>query len=171
MSGSIKIDGKEVLGTTPRHIREAGLAYVPEERMKDGAIGPFTIAENLMLLAHDKPDYASRGFIKRSAVREHAQQLVDKFRVKTPTIDTTAQSLSGGNIQKMIIARALLVPEQAEVKPTAPRLAAGPSQARQPPQEAANHAKRRAWGQYPSSSPTSRPGAWTSVPSPMCSNN
>ncbi|MCP3937044.1 MAG: ATP-binding cassette domain-containing protein, partial [Actinomycetia bacterium] len=106
-AGSILIDDTDVAYAGPAQTREAGLAYVPEERMRDGAIGEFSVAENLMLLDHGDPRFASNGFIKRAEVSSHATTLVDNFRVKTPSIDTATSSLSGGNIQKVIMAREL----------------------------------------------------------------
>jgi simple sugar transport system ATP-binding protein len=103
--GSIRLDDVEVAGASPREIRAAGLAYVPEERMRDGAIGAFTISENLMLLDHDSPDYSRRGWLDLGALNERAEQLVKRFDVKTPSVHTATRSLSGGNIQKVIMAR------------------------------------------------------------------
>ncbi len=103
--GSIRLDGVEVAGASPREIRAAGLAYVPEERMRDGAIGAFTVSENLMLLDHDSPEYSRRGWLDLRALNERAEQLVERFAVKTPSVHTATRSLSGGNIQKVIMAR------------------------------------------------------------------
>ncbi len=103
--GSIRLDGVEVAGASPREIRAAGLAYVPEERMRDGAIGAFTVSENLMLLDHDSPAYSRRGWLDLRGLNERAEQLVERFAVKTPSVHTATRSLSGGNIQKVIMAR------------------------------------------------------------------
>jgi simple sugar transport system ATP-binding protein len=106
-AGSIKIAGTEVTGMKPRQVRNAGLAYVPEKRMKDGAIGDFSVAENMLLIDHNEPQYLRAGLYDFGAINEHCRRLVDEYTVKTPTIDTPARNLSGGNIQKMIIAREL----------------------------------------------------------------
>ncbi len=105
--GSIKISGTEVVGMTPKEVRREGLAYVPEKRMKDGAISEFTVSENILLIDHDDKQYLNRGLFDFAAISEHSQSLVDEYTVKTPTLDTPAKNLSGGNIQKMIIAREL----------------------------------------------------------------
>jgi simple sugar transport system ATP-binding protein len=106
-SGSIVLGGREVAGRSPAETRRAGLAYVPEERMRDGLIGDFSVAENLMLIDHRAPDYSRWGFLRNNVIRRHCAELVSAFRVKTPTMDTPAHNLSGGNIQKLILAREL----------------------------------------------------------------
>jgi simple sugar transport system ATP-binding protein len=85
----------------------AGLAYIPEERMHDGVIQEFTVAENLMLQDHTRPPFSRRTFLDFKAIGERSRQLVRDFQVKTPTIETKIKSLSGGNIQKVIMAREL----------------------------------------------------------------
>jgi len=105
--GRILLDDTEVTGSTPREVRGAGLAYVPEERMRDGVVGDFTVAENLVLIDHNAEPYCRRGVLRMRNIAERAVTLVERFNVKTPTIDTTTRSLSGGNIQKLILAREL----------------------------------------------------------------
>jgi simple sugar transport system ATP-binding protein len=107
VSGSIKIGDTNVIGMTPHQVRKAGLAYVPEKRMKDGAIGEFSISENMLLIDHTQSRYLKGGLYDFGAINKHCQQLVDEYTVKTPTLETPARNLSGGNIQKMIIAREL----------------------------------------------------------------
>jgi ABC-type uncharacterized transport system ATPase subunit len=106
-SGTIKIADVDVTGARPRKIREAGLAYVPEERMREGAIADFTVWENLLLIDHGSSDYAKRGLFDFDAIKTHSQELVDAFDVRTPSLETSCGSLSGGNIQKLIMAREL----------------------------------------------------------------
>jgi simple sugar transport system ATP-binding protein len=105
VSGTVQINGVETTSNSPHESRAAGLAYVPEERMREGAIGDFSVWENLILLNHAEPPNASRGFLQMRAIRERAQKLVSSYVVKTPSLDTPVRSLSGGNIQKMIMAR------------------------------------------------------------------
>ena len=107
VSGRIEIGGTDVTGSHPRVVREAGLAYVPEERMRDAVIGDFTVAENLMLVAGADPAYARWGLLRHRAIRRHCRRLVAEFDVRTPSLDTPARNLSGGNIQKLIMAREL----------------------------------------------------------------
>jgi simple sugar transport system ATP-binding protein len=105
--GQVEIGGTDVTGRHPRTIRDAGLAYVPEERMRDGLIAEFSVAENLILVANADPAFARLGFLRNRAIRRHCRQLVAEFDVRTPSLDTPAHNLSGGNIQKLIMAREL----------------------------------------------------------------
>ena len=105
ISGSIYIDDVDVAGKSPAEVRQAGLSYVPEGRMKNGCIGEFTISENLLLVDHKDPRFVKRGLFDFGAIKEHSARLVKEYAVKTPTLETTARSLSGGNIQKVILAR------------------------------------------------------------------
>jgi ABC-type uncharacterized transport system ATPase subunit len=104
-AGSITIGGAGVGAPAPKLVRRQGLAYVPEERMRDGAVGDFTVAENLMLVAYRNRPYTRRGLLNRSAIARRCTELVRGYRVKTPTIHTITRHLSGGNIQKVVIAR------------------------------------------------------------------
>jgi len=105
--GSIRIAGVDVTGDDTRSRRDRGLGFIPEERMRDGAIAEFTVSENLVLVDHGAAEFTSRGMLDFGSIREHSQKLVDDFAVKTPGIDTPTSSLSGGNIQKVILAREL----------------------------------------------------------------
>lgn len=106
-AGSIQINGRETTSFTPDQIRQAGLSYVPEERMKDGVVGQFDVKENMILLNHGEPPYCKNGFLNFKHIRRHSKELVKEYTVKTPSIDTTTKNLSGGNIQKLIMAREL----------------------------------------------------------------
>ena len=107
VAGSVRLDGRDITGASPRQCRTAGLAFVPEERMLHGAVAEFSVTENLMLLNHDSKEFSRWGFLKLPALRERAGRLVGHYDVKTPSIDTPTSALSGGNIQKLIMAREL----------------------------------------------------------------
>ncbi|MGZ8611277.1 MAG: ABC transporter ATP-binding protein [Actinomycetota bacterium] len=106
-SGSVHLEDAELAGAGPAAMRSAGLGYVPEERMRDGVIGDFTVAENLMLVDSRNPEYTRSGFLRGRVIRQRCRDLVSAFNVKTPGIDTATRKLSGGNIQKLILAREL----------------------------------------------------------------
>ncbi len=106
-SGKIVVAGHDTTLSGPRQIREMGLSYVPEERMKDGAVGEFDVKENMILLNHSKTPFCKNGFLNFKAIKSYSEKLVKEYAVKTPDIDTMTKNLSGGNIQKLIMAREL----------------------------------------------------------------
>ena len=106
-AGRIIINGQDTTGFRPGEVREVGLSYVPEERMKDGAVGEFDIKENLILLNHNHKPFCNKGFLCFGEICAHSERLVKEYAVKTPSIDTATKNLSGGNIQKVIMAREL----------------------------------------------------------------
>jgi simple sugar transport system ATP-binding protein len=106
-SGSIRLNDTELAGRGPAAIRSAGLGYVPEERMRDGVVADFSVAENLLLVGYGSRAFSRFGFLRARAIRRHCQELVAAFNVKTPSLETPVRSLSGGNIQKAIMAREL----------------------------------------------------------------
>jgi simple sugar transport system ATP-binding protein len=105
LAGSVHLDGADVTGHSPRQMYGAGLAHVPEDRQRDGLVGSFPVAANMVLNQMRARPFSRWGRIDRGAVRRHATQLVEDFDVRTPSIDTAASTLSGGNQQKVIIAR------------------------------------------------------------------
>jgi len=106
-SGSIKLDGNEILGSTVRDSLRSGIAYIPESRELDGLISTFSITENLILDVHDLEPVASRGQLNRSYISENATTLVKEFDVRTQSTEANSSSLSGGNKQKVVLAREL----------------------------------------------------------------
>jgi len=107
VTGSVKINNEEILGKSVRDSLHAGVAFIPESRELDGLIGSFSIAENLILDTHDLAPVAGRGQIDKEFVRENASKLVKEFDVRTQSIFENASSLSGGNKQKVVLAREL----------------------------------------------------------------
>jgi simple sugar transport system ATP-binding protein len=105
--GTAKLLGHDIAAASLRERIELGLAYVPEERMRDGAIREFSVEENIFLRDHASPRFTRSIFLNFSAMHAHARQLIDKYAVKTPGLDTPIKNLSGGNIQKVIMAREL----------------------------------------------------------------
>lgn len=105
--GTISLCGQSIGDQKPRTIMDLGLSYIPEERMRDGMIKDFTVSENIILREFDKPPYSRAGFFNRGEIRRNSTELVKEFNVKTPTLETPAKNLSGGNIQKLILAREL----------------------------------------------------------------
>jgi simple sugar transport system ATP-binding protein len=106
-SGHITLMGRPVTHLPPAELIEAGLSYIPEERMHDGAIKEFSVAENLILQDHYRPPFSRGIFLDFRQIARHAEAMIQAFRVKTPSQATPLKNLSGGNIQKMILAREL----------------------------------------------------------------
>lgn len=105
-AGAIVIDGID-LTQEPLHKRMDAAAYIPEERMRDGAIKEFSVQDNLFLRSHSSPKYSFGIFLRLGKMAARARELVKEFNVKTPGLDTPIKNLSGGNIQKLIMAREL----------------------------------------------------------------
>jgi len=106
-SGSIKVAGRDLTKSTVREVLEAGLGYIPEDRKKDGLVGDFTIAENLMLDGSFGPPFA-KGLEIDFANRDRiADELIAEFDIRTPSATTLVKQLSGGNQQKVVVAREL----------------------------------------------------------------
>jgi simple sugar transport system ATP-binding protein len=106
-AGEVDLCGQTLTGKSPRQIMELGLSYIPEERMRDGMIREFSVSENLILREFDKQPYSRSGFLNNGAIQSASQEMVSDFKVKTPSLDTPVKNLSGGNIQKLILAREL----------------------------------------------------------------
>lgn len=104
-SGSIKLSGKEIANLSARKIIESGLSHIPEDRHKHGLVLDFSVSENMVLETYYQAPYSKGGLLNQRAIDEHAKQLVEAFDVRTPSVETKARSLSGGNQQKAIIAR------------------------------------------------------------------
>ena len=107
VSGSIKLDEKEILGVTVQDSLRAGIAYIPESRELDGLISSFSIVENLILDVHDLSPVAKNGRLNTDYINENSSKLVKEFDIRTQSIFDTASSLSGGNKQKVVLAREL----------------------------------------------------------------
>jgi general nucleoside transport system ATP-binding protein len=106
-TGSVQLAGREI-GHASTHDRlRAGIGYIPEDRQEDGLVGGFPVADNLILDVYDRPPYARRIVMKPDAIRKAAHQLVDEYDVRTSSVFTRAGTLSGGNQQKVVVAREL----------------------------------------------------------------
>jgi simple sugar transport system ATP-binding protein len=106
-TGRVILEGENVTGFAPGDLTARMLSYIPEERMRDGMIKNFSVAENMILREHHKQPYSHSGFLNMRGIAEHSDELIKKFHVKTPSRDTLVKNLSGGNIQKVVLAREL----------------------------------------------------------------
>jgi simple sugar transport system ATP-binding protein len=106
-NGQIYLDGKDMTNLAPVQLFNGGLSYIPEERMHDGVIKDFSVAENFILQDHINAPFSKGIFLDFKYIANHAKKLIRAFNVKTPSRETPVKSLSGGNIQKLIMAREL----------------------------------------------------------------
>ena len=104
-SGTTVIDGHDTTSWSPRRVSDVGVAHVPEDRMSDGLIGAMTVSENLILDTYHREPYSTHGSLNAKAIAERATTAVQDYDVRTPSIDTIVGSLSGGNQQKVVVAR------------------------------------------------------------------
>jgi simple sugar transport system ATP-binding protein len=105
--GRVLLDSTDITGQTPAQVIGRGISYIPEERMRDGMIKEFSVAENLILREHGQKPYARAGFFDFRAISRRSKDLIQSFNVKTPSQETPVKNLSGGNIQKLLLAREL----------------------------------------------------------------
>jgi simple sugar transport system ATP-binding protein len=110
VTGKIELEGKDITKASVRDALHAGIAFVPESREEDGLISSFSIEENLILDLHDLPPYAKGPVISQSVVSTQAEKLVKEFDIRAQSAKDPASSLSGGNKQKVVLARELSRP-------------------------------------------------------------
>jgi len=106
-SGSIRVNGKRLQPGRPLSAMELGLARIPEDRMGTGILLDLTVEENLVLEKHGKPPFNSGGLINQKEIRRFADSAMEEFDIKSAGPTALAKTLSGGNLQKVMIARGL----------------------------------------------------------------
>ncbi|GAA4785412.1 ABC transporter ATP-binding protein [Microbacterium gilvum] len=105
VTGSISLDGQELVGASVRTILDAGVGFVPEDRTVDGLVASMSIAENLVLDRSDAAEFVRFGTLQRSALDSFAHDRIAEFDIRAQGPDTAAGTLSGGNQQKVVVAR------------------------------------------------------------------
>ena len=103
--GRIRLLGRDITHASPRRVTELGTAHVPEDRQRDGLVLSFTVADNLVLSTYYQAPFAKGPELQREAILASAQERIREFDIRTPSALTNAGSLSGGNQQKVIVAR------------------------------------------------------------------
>ncbi|MHB2015718.1 MAG: ABC transporter ATP-binding protein [Candidatus Xenobia bacterium] len=103
--GKIVMEGRDITPLAVIERVQAGMAHIPEDRHKRGLVLNYSVAENLILASQRKPPFSRGVALQFPAIRENAAQRIDEFDIRTPSMDTASRSLSGGNQQKIIIAR------------------------------------------------------------------
>jgi ABC-type uncharacterized transport system ATPase subunit len=104
-SGKIRIDNIDTTKFSPREITEVGSAHVPEDRQRDGLVLSFSVADNLVLNTYYKPPFSKGLNLQQNEIEKAAEERVEAFDVRTPSIHVPVSNLSGGNQQKVIVAR------------------------------------------------------------------
>ena len=110
--GTLQIGGQDLTNKNPREITDQENLSRPEDRHAFGMVAGYSVANNLVLNSYYKPPFANGVTVQQEAIEQHAKALVEKFDVRTPSVHTSGGSLSGGNQQKMVIARELSRPIQ-----------------------------------------------------------
>ncbi|MBZ0299310.1 MAG: ABC transporter ATP-binding protein [Anaerolineae bacterium] len=105
--GEVILNGHSILSLSVQERLQSGLSFVPEERNRHGTIGSFSVAENAILQNNDAPQFLNGPFYNFEAIRRYTVDLIQKFNIKTPGHETLLKNLSGGNVQKLILAREL----------------------------------------------------------------
>jgi simple sugar transport system ATP-binding protein len=103
-SGSVEVGGKVVSGVVSD---QALLGYIPEDRRKTGIVGSFSVEDNMVIKNAGEPPFSRHGFLNGRAIREHAIELIRRFNIKTSHPSEQASHLSGGNQQRVVVAREL----------------------------------------------------------------
>ncbi|MEX0592997.1 MAG: ABC transporter ATP-binding protein [Nitriliruptoraceae bacterium] len=106
-SGAVSVSGVSIEGRSRKDVLRGGVGHIPQDRGKEGLIAGFTVAENLILNLWDVEPFARKGTLQFRAIDDYARQLVEDFDIRTPTVSTSVGSLSGGNQQKVVVAREL----------------------------------------------------------------
>ncbi|CAA9397583.1 ABC transporter ATP-binding protein [uncultured Nocardioides sp.] len=107
VEGSVTLDGRQLVGRSVRQVLDAGVGFIPEDRQADGLVGGFSIAENLMLNRSFRSPFVRGGSLRVDALEEFAERKLEEYDVRAPDIHTRASKLSGGNQQKVVVAREL----------------------------------------------------------------
>jgi general nucleoside transport system ATP-binding protein len=105
VSGRVRLAGSDITSQSPRKLFAAGVAHVPEDRQRDGLVGAFPVSDNLVLNGYHRRPFAKGLRIDRDAIANHAVKLIEEFDIRTPSPAVPAANLSGGNQQKVIVAR------------------------------------------------------------------
>ena len=109
-SGSVTLDGRRLGGLSPRQVLDSGVGYIPEDRGHDGVVGEFTIAENLVLDLYTRRPYGGPFSLDLDEIRKNAADRVEEFDIRPADPQHPAGKLSGGNQQKVVVAREMSRP-------------------------------------------------------------
>lgn len=106
-SGRVMLNGKDITGLDPARINASSFSHIPEDRHKHGIVASMSLSENTILQRYDQKPFASHGMLNRGVIGEHTRDLIKRFRIKSRDEDQPIGALSGGNQQKLVVAREL----------------------------------------------------------------
>ncbi|QOF73043.1 ABC transporter ATP-binding protein [Aminobacter sp. SR38] len=106
-SGRVILNGKDITGLDPARINASSFSHIPEDRHKHGIVASMSLSENTILQRYDQKPFACRGMLNRGVIGEHTRDLIKRFRIKSRDEDQPIGALSGGNQQKLVVAREL----------------------------------------------------------------
>lgn len=107
IKGDVIVNKEKLTNASPNKFRQKGVSYIPEERINVGLILDFTVAENCILGKQHEKDFSRSGLLKSDEINRYAKEMVCSYDVMTPSIDSSTKAMSGGNLQKLIVAREL----------------------------------------------------------------
>jgi simple sugar transport system ATP-binding protein len=107
VTGTVEVAGRPLGAADPRAARRAGVAHVPQDRLRTGTAPSLSVEDNLALTAYRRPPLSSGPFVRRQRLRSQATELMGRFDVKAPGPGSPVRLLSGGNVQKVLLAREL----------------------------------------------------------------
>jgi simple sugar transport system ATP-binding protein len=110
LAGTIMVDNEDLTGMTTKQILRSAIGYVPEDRSLDGVIREFSVAENLVLDTYDREPYGNSFRLNPGAIAEAARERVEQFDIRTSSPSAPVSTLSGGNQQKVVVAREMSRP-------------------------------------------------------------
>jgi simple sugar transport system ATP-binding protein len=104
-NGTITLDGRDITRHDTQQSLEDGIGYVPEDRSHDGFVGAFSVRENLVLDLYTRPEFSQSGLLKLDSIADNAAKRIEEFDIRTESMEAPVSSLSGGNQQKVVVAR------------------------------------------------------------------
>ncbi len=107
LGGVIELEGKSIAGLTPRGVRRAGVAHIPEDRLTNGVALESSIQENLIVDRYEREPFTRGGFLRPAEVARNSEALIEQYAIRAPDGTLPVGSLSGGNMQKVVVAREL----------------------------------------------------------------
>ncbi|MCD8242083.1 MAG: ATP-binding cassette domain-containing protein, partial [Lachnospiraceae bacterium] len=104
-AGEVRLNGENILGRTPKQILDMGLSNIPFSRQTEGTVMSFSVVDNLILKEEWNPPYCRHGVLQKKVIQERSREMIEKYSIKANDPDTRVENMSGGNQQKVIIAR------------------------------------------------------------------